>query len=177
MGDFNHGHIQWESLESAGGDDHKFLFLTQDCFLTQHVLEPTRGGNVLDLMLSSQNELVDNVEVHEPLGSSDHNQIYFNIKVKTGNTYKKQWRRNFNKGKYKMMRTYLANIHWNNLLKNKTATECWTCLKYEIGGIIENFFPLRKHGKKGPGENTCQKRLLKKLLTNRCCGGSNTLEK
>ena len=74
MGDFNHGHIQWESLESAGGDDHKFLLLTQDCFLTQHVLEPTRGGNVLDLILSSQNELVDNVEVHEPLGSSDHNQ-------------------------------------------------------------------------------------------------------
>ena len=55
IGDFNHGHIQWESLESAGGDDHQFLLLTQDCFLTQHVLEPTRGGNVLDLILSSQN--------------------------------------------------------------------------------------------------------------------------
>ena len=55
MGDFNHGHIQWESLESARGDDHQFLLLTQDCFLTQHVLEPTRGGNVLDLILSSQN--------------------------------------------------------------------------------------------------------------------------
>ena len=148
MGDFNHGHIQWESLESAGGDDHQFLLLTQDCFLTQHVLEPTRGGNVLDLILSSQNELVDNVKVHEPLGSSDHNQIHFNIKVKTGNTYKKQWRRNFNKGKYKVMRTYLANIDWNNLLKNKTATECWTCLKYEIEGIIEKFIPLRKQGKR-----------------------------
>ena len=47
--------VQWESLESAGGDDHQFLLLTQDCFLTQHVLEPTRGGNVLDLILSSQN--------------------------------------------------------------------------------------------------------------------------
>ena len=91
------------------------------------------------LILSSQNELVDNVKIHEPLGSSDHNQIHFNIKVKTGNTHKKQWRRNFNKGKYKEMRTYLANIDWNNLLKNKTATECWTCLKYEIEGIIEKF--------------------------------------
>ena len=126
MGDFNHGHIQWESLESAGGDD-QFLLLTQDCFLTQHVLEPTRGGNVLDVILSSQNELVDNVKVHEPLGLSDHNQIHLNIKVKKGNTYKKQWRRNFNKGKYKEMRTYLANIDWTNLLKNKTAIECWTC--------------------------------------------------
>ena len=32
---FNHGHIQWKSLESAGGDYHQFLLLTQDCFLTQ----------------------------------------------------------------------------------------------------------------------------------------------
>ena len=52
MGDFNHGHIQWESLESAGGDDHQFLLLTQDCFLTQHVLEPTKGGNVFNFVFS-----------------------------------------------------------------------------------------------------------------------------
>ena len=39
---------------------------------------------MLDLILSSQNELVDNVEIYEPLGSSDHNQIHFNIKVKQG---------------------------------------------------------------------------------------------
>ena len=56
---------------------------------------------MLDLIMSSQNELVDNVKEHEPLGSNDHNQIHFNIKVKTGNTYKKQWRRNFYKRKYK----------------------------------------------------------------------------
>ena len=120
------------------------------CFLTQNVLEPTRGGNVLDLILSSQNELVDNVKIYEPLGSSDHNQIHFNIKVKTGNTYK-------NSG---------GGTSTKYLLKNKTATECWTCLKYEIEGITERFVPLRKQGKR----NTCQKRLLEKSLTNRCCG-------
>ena len=42
---------------------------------------------MLDLILSSQNKLVDNVKVQEPLGASDHNQIHFNIKVKTGTTY------------------------------------------------------------------------------------------
>ena len=42
-------------------------------FLTQHVLEPTREKNVLDIVLSSQKELVDNVKIFEPLGNSDHN--------------------------------------------------------------------------------------------------------
>ena len=76
MGDFNHGHIQWKSVDSTGGEDQQFLLLIQESFLTQHVLEPTRGENVLDLVLSSQNsqhELVDNVKLHEPLGNSDHN--------------------------------------------------------------------------------------------------------
>ena len=73
---------------SVGGNDHQFLLLTQDCFLMQQEVEPTRGGNVLDLILSSQNELVDNVKIHELLSSSDHSQIHFNIKVKTVNTYK-----------------------------------------------------------------------------------------
>ena len=62
MGEFNHGHIQWNSLESTGSEDQQFLFLIQVSFLTQHVLEPTRGENVLDIVLSSQKELVDNVK-------------------------------------------------------------------------------------------------------------------
>ena len=47
MGDFNHGRIQWKSLQSTGSEDQKFKNLVQDSFLTQHVLEPTRGENVL----------------------------------------------------------------------------------------------------------------------------------
>ena len=63
MGDFNHGHVQWKFLESTGGEDQQFLFLIQDSFLTQHVLEPTRGESILHIVLSSQKELVDNVKI------------------------------------------------------------------------------------------------------------------
>ena len=55
MGDFNHGHIQWKSLESTGGEDQQFLLLIQGTLVTQRVLELTRGENILDLALSSQN--------------------------------------------------------------------------------------------------------------------------
>ena len=68
-----------EILRECWSDDHQFLLLTQDCFLTQLVLEPTRDGIVLNLIWFSQ----------KPLGSSDHKQIHFTIKVKTWNTYKK----------------------------------------------------------------------------------------
>ena len=53
------------------------------------MVKPTRGENVLIIVLSSQNELVDNVKIHEPLGNSDHNQIHFDINVKSESTNKK----------------------------------------------------------------------------------------
>ena len=77
MRNLNHGHIQWKSLEGTGGEDQQFLYLIQESFLNHHVLEPTRGENVLDIVLPSQKELVDNVKIHEPLGNSDHNQNTF----------------------------------------------------------------------------------------------------
>ena len=89
MRDFYHGHIQWKSLESTGGEDQQFLFLIQDTFLTQLVLEPTRGENILDIVISSQKELVDNVKIFEPLRNSDHNQIRFDINVKSESKNKK----------------------------------------------------------------------------------------
>ncbi|MBA1446983.1 MAG: hypothetical protein FE835_19260 [Gammaproteobacteria bacterium] len=148
MGDFNHGHIQWESLQSTGHEDQTFLVLIQDSFLSQHVLEPTRGENVLDIVLSSQNELVDNVKICEPLGSSDHNQVHFTITVKSEGNNKKRYRRNFHKGRYKDMRKYLAKIDWDNTLKNKTAIECWNILKGEIECIIDKCIPLKKIGRR-----------------------------
>ena len=42
MGDFNHGRIKWNSLESTGSEDQQFLCLIQNSFLTQHLLEPNR---------------------------------------------------------------------------------------------------------------------------------------
>ena len=72
------------------GEDQQFLFLIQDSFLTQHVLEPTRGENVLYIVLSSPRELVDNVKIHEQLGNSDHNQIHFDINVKSESKNKKR---------------------------------------------------------------------------------------
>ena len=78
----------------------------------------------------------------------NNNQFHFSIKMQTEITGKKRWRGNFNKGKYKQMRTYLASINWTDLMKDKAATECWIILKYEIEGIIETFVPLKNQGKR-----------------------------
>ena len=93
------------------------------------MLEATRGENVLDIVLSSQKEFVDNVNIYEPLGCSDHNQIYVIIKVKGERNRIIMYRKNVHKGRYKDMREYLAKIDLNNTLKNKTANRMLDYLK------------------------------------------------
>ena len=58
MGDFNHGNIKWDTLQSTGVEDQQFLCLIQDNFLTQHVLEPTRAARILDTVIPLYNAMV-----------------------------------------------------------------------------------------------------------------------
>ena len=146
MGDVNHGNIKWDSLQSKEVEDQMFVFLVQDNFLTQHVLEPTRAARVLYIVLSSQKEFVDNVVIQEPLGSSDHNQLHFNINIKADKTKVKQCRRDFRKGNYREIRKSLALIDWNDKMKNKTATECWNILRVELDSAIDSYVPMKKQG-------------------------------
>ena len=132
------GKIKWDTLQSTGVEDQKCLCLVQDNFLTQHVLEPTRATMVLYIVLYSQKEFVDNVEIKEPLGSIDHNQMHFNINIKSEKKPKvKQWRRDSRKGNYMEIRKKLELIDGNDKMKHKTATACWIILRGELDSEIE----------------------------------------
>ena len=91
-------------------------FLNSTCIRTNH------SAIVLYIVLSSQKEFVDNVVIQEPLGSSDHNQLHFNINIKSDKTKVKQYRRDFRRGNYEEIRNSLALIDWNEKMNNKTAT-------------------------------------------------------
>ena len=83
MGDFNYASIDWEEgvvNDAETSEAAKFFDATQDLFLYQHVLFPTRfreGYNplLLDLIFSNEQHAVDDLLEGEPLGKSDHVSI------------------------------------------------------------------------------------------------------
>ena len=103
-------------------------------------------------MLSSQNEFVDNVEIQEPLGSSDHNQLHFNIKIKSDKTKVKQCIVGGILGKVPIRKSgkSLAQCHIDGKvkMKNKTAKECWNILRSELDSAVDRYVPLKKQGKR-----------------------------
>ena len=158
------------NLQSTWVEEQTFLCLVQDNLLTQHVLEPTRATRVLDIVLSSQKELVDSVKIKEPLGSSDHNQMHFEINIKSDRPKVKQCRRGFGKGNYKEIRKSLALIDWNDKMKNKTATECWNILRVELDSAIDSYVPVKKQGKRSKKKHL-SKEAFRKIRHNKICGG------
>jgi len=82
MGDFNFPDVNWHNHavnEDASSDRTDFFDCVNDCFLSQHVLQPTRSNSILDLVLTREPHLVSNVEVMEYLGNSDHNMVTFSV--------------------------------------------------------------------------------------------------
>jgi len=71
MGDVNLPGIDWVQEQGKGRADEDFLDLVQDCFLTKFVDELILGRAVLDLLLSNDPNMVEEVEVGEHLVASD----------------------------------------------------------------------------------------------------------
>ena len=80
MGDFNCPKINWK-YKTADLEGRRLLEFSSDELLTQWVYEATRGNNVLDLVFSSEEDLISNLRVAEKLEKSDHNIVKFEIKI------------------------------------------------------------------------------------------------
>lgn len=85
LGDFNFPRVKWPdgSIATGGTTEEQtqsslLLNLIDDLFLTQMILKPTRGNNILDLLFTNNKELIHHYEV-SPTIYSDHNIISISL--------------------------------------------------------------------------------------------------
>ena len=140
MGDFNYGDINWEEKES-GPHGKEFLELVEDCFLYQNVLLPTRGNNILDLVLSSEQNMIEEVEVECPVSNSDHNVLLFKLNCKTEWVKKMMKNYRYDKGDYISIKTELNAINWEEIYRNKDVEEMWTFFQQKLMELKEKYVP------------------------------------
>nr|XP_053633351.1 uncharacterized protein LOC128689237 [Cherax quadricarinatus] len=113
LGDFNFSHIDWNFL-TGNLESYDFLEVVQDCFLKQFVTEPTRGNNLLDLVLANNESLVNYLEVSEELGASDHKSITFRIEWKYDSRDNSVTVPDFRLADYDGLREHLSSVDWGN---------------------------------------------------------------
>ena len=79
MGDFNYGHIDWNmgSCESGATEECRlFSECLQEGFITQHVTSRTTERSILDLVLTNEPELINEVENLGKFATSDHSLLF-----------------------------------------------------------------------------------------------------
>ena len=94
------------------------------------VLNPTRGNNILDLVLSTAPDLLFDLSVNEGLGSSDHCSIEFNLRLKI--LRPKQSPRivyNFGSANWNNLQDDFSNTTWNTAFLMDDISDVWDAWK------------------------------------------------
>ena len=159
VGDFNYKKINWKSWTSPGDEDtYEFAFIEgiRDCFLHQHIEEPTRRrGNdepsLLDLVLTNEDTQVSNLKHRAPLGKSDHDVILFDFHCYLNYSSPKE-RFLWNKGNYDAMRENVTEEGWKdkfitassqliNTNSSSRVEQCWDLLKTKLHELRDKYVP------------------------------------
>ena len=110
------------------------------------VEEPTRGNNILDVVLCSDALCCDDVEVLPPISTSDHNNVCFQLNIsfacKQQSVSELSCRRNFAKADWNGIRDSLSSIDWHAAFCNcSSVEELWQAFTVVIEQAVDIFFP------------------------------------
>ena len=168
MGDFNHPEIDWESMTTEKNINHSsqhFIDAIRDTYLYQHVTQPTRyrhgqNPNLLDLILTSSEESVSNLEYHAGIGLSDHLVLSCTLTVEKNRLKEGIPRFNYNKGDYAAINDTLMVIDWSSKFIGMTTEKMWIYFSNELEGQMEKHIP-----KSVPKKNKRRKIWMTKEVT------------
>jgi hypothetical protein len=168
-GDFNFPEITWMGdvpalTRDPQGEAAKFLEAVNDSFLWQHVKLPThhrqqQTANTLDLILTNEDKMVEQVSHEAPLGKSHHDCLLFNFRCYTEHRTKKEELFNYSKADYVKLRNIIANQDFE-YLRHSPIEDAWnrlySFLLASINECIPKIHPNTKFTKKEPWIKTEQ---------------------
>ena len=121
MGDFNLPNIDWIlGYPPTPAPGSKVLELVADNNLTQHAHEPTRQNDVLDLVMTTEEEIVSYVKIGNKIG--DHQTVYFSIETEKESAALEKYNFNFRLANFDAI--YDKLIILERLIEGTDAASC-----------------------------------------------------
>jgi hypothetical protein len=151
MGDFNFPELRW-GVSDLQDVSHPFVECLANNFLYQLVDEPTRQNNYLYLVLTSDESMVQKLEVSEPFETSDHQMIRFSMIGQKEPVSKVVPKYNYFKVDYEEVRKHAETLNWKAALETKgTETNCvnemWSKLQIDLSILRDKYVKLKKQNK------------------------------
>ncbi|KAK3099345.1 hypothetical protein FSP39_003028 [Pinctada imbricata] len=151
LGDFNFREINRENESTTTNENHlasRFIELCRDNYLTQHVTQHTRfrencQPSTLDLILTNTDFIIGDIDYLEPLGSSDHIVLSFELNVNSVHNADVRSKPLYFKANYELINNKIKDINWATILEEKSMEEAWTTFRENISKIVEENVPER----------------------------------
>lgn len=143
IGDFNYGDIDWKVVHTTG-EGQEFIDLINDCFLVQHVETCTRGLKILDLIFSTELDMIENIEIGCPVSNSDHCTITWELICDSIQNTDSIKTFDYHKGNYKKITARMKNVNWGESLKNIDVQGKWDVFLDQLNHLRDTFIPVKK---------------------------------
>jgi len=127
---------------------------------------PIRNEELLDLLLTNQDNLLCNISVSDSLGCSGHNFVEFAILLSTLKVSTTTQVLDFRRANFSSFRAHLGGILWEAFMEDKGASECWDFFKNALLEAQKHFIPFKgKRGRqsKRPHQLNCELLSLLKI--------------
>ena len=169
MGDFNFPSVDWNYYSAPHEKCYDlFVDFVNDNGLQQHVFEPTRNSNILDLVFTNTDDIVSSLSVAPPFSTSDHNIIKFSFAVgdvPDGSVYDCNYYFDFQNADYSDMMTHLASIDWYYEFSFLSSVEeYWNLFKMYVHTAIEKCVPKKNMPATKIRNRKCYPRHIKSML-------------
>ena len=150
VGDGNFRMIDWTDMTCSLSDtsrSFKFIETIKDAFFTQHIQQPTRGRgtdtpSTLDLIITKNDDIIEDIAVEAPLGKSDHALISAKIACNFTQVPIKKTRYEYDKADFEKLNEMLPSAEeWETLLEGKSINEMWIIFKDKLNAAIQECIP------------------------------------
>ena len=139
MSDFNLPNIDWTLERPTPAPGNKLMQLLVDNNLTQHVHETTRQKNILDLVISTEEELIVILKITDKIG--DYLAIIFSTKTEKLNITSEKNNYNFRRANFDAMRTELDYQTFEQPIVRNNAELGFEILKSRVNDTSRRHIP------------------------------------
>lgn len=146
-GDFNYPGIDWISCEPLPDCRHvseciEFLNVLKSLYLSQVVLEPTRGTSILDLFFTTAPDIIKRVNVLEEI--SDHKMVVIEVEMATQHPRNQiKEIHDYSKAKSNEISTVMSIFldNFERSFRLRSVEENWSAFKNQLNRILNDFVP------------------------------------
>lgn len=167
FGDMNIPKVDWERHWSPCAGETMVLDLLGDKFWTQHIRGAThRGGNTLDILTTSTEDMLVDYEVMGYLGRSDHTINTVTLAGPMKEEESVEMVPDWGKVDFQEMNRRMEAINWEEELQGKTGLESMETFYEKINNVVEDCVP-KKRRRQGSKPVWMSKKMMRMIRKKR----------